>query len=400
MPTRMSRRDTLRLSAGLAAGGIFLSNSEAGAQSQSASDNRAESPSPSSLGAAASLLDIEAAAKAQISPTLYELISGGGGDGNTVRWNREAYGRIRLKPRVLVDVSKIDTRIELFGMKLPFPILLAPTGGHRLFHPQGELATVQGAGAASAAAVISSASTFPIEDIGKAATSPILLQLFIKPDRAFTKELVQRGEAAGCKAICVTVDDPITGVRDWGPRDLATLPRYERLNGAGASSAKFDLPGTRYSSITPDKVTWEGVDWLHSFARLPVLLKGVLNPDDADRAVRAGVAGLIVSNHGGRQLDTVPATVDALPLVADKVQGRIPVLLDGGIRRGTDVLKGLALGASAVLIGRPYVFGLTVAGAEGVTRAVNLLRAEFEDAMALAGRPTIQSIDRSALWQS
>jgi 4-hydroxymandelate oxidase len=262
-----------------------------------------------------------------------------------VRWNREAFGRIRLKPRVLVDVSKIDTRIELLGMELPFPILLAPTGGHRLFHPQGELATVQGAGAAAAVAVISSASTFPIEDIAKAATNPIWLHLFIKPDRAFTKDLVQRAEAVGCKAICVTVDNPITAVRDWERRDLAALPHYERPNGPGSSSAKFEPPGTRYSAPAPDKVTWDGIDWLRSFARVLVLLKGILNPDDADRAVRAGVSGLIVSNHGGRQLDTVPATIDALPLVVERVAARLPVLMDGGIRRGTDVLKAIAWGA-------------------------------------------------------
>jgi 4-hydroxymandelate oxidase len=391
MSRPITRRETLLLSASLAAGGMIPQISDR---------NLASTESRETMRRVTSLHEIESLAQAKAGASLYELISGGGGDENTVKWNREAFGRIRLKPRVLVDVSTIDTRIKLLGMELPFPILLAPTGGHRLFHPQGELATVQGAGAASAVAVISSASTFPIEDIAKAATNPIWLQLFLKPDRTFTKDLVQRAEAVGCKALCVTVDDPITAVRDWGQRDLAALPRYERPNGSGASSAKFELPGDRHSAIAPDKVTWESVEWLRSFARVPVLLKGILNPEDADRAVRAGVSGLIVSNHGGRQLDTVPATIDALPLVVDRVAGRLPVLVDGGIRRGTDVLKALALGASAVLIGRPYIYGLTIGGSDGVTRVVNLLRAEFEDAMALAGRPSIQSIDRSVLWSS
>src|SRR5205807_8530720 len=161
----------------------------------------------------------------------------------------------------------------------------------------------------------------------------------------------------------------------------------DRPNGPGASSAKFVPSEDHYFPIAPDKVTWESIDWLCSFARVPVLLKGVLNPSDADHAVEAGASGLIVSNHGGRQLDTVPATVEALPFVVEKVAGRVPVLVDGGIRRGTDVLKALALGASAVLIGRPYLFGLALDGSQGVTRVVNLIRSELENAMALTGHP-------------
>jgi 4-hydroxymandelate oxidase len=391
MSRRITRRESLLISAGMAAGGLIPLKA----------DNLSPaSETPGTLGTATSLHEIEAIARAQGHQSLFEWLNGGGGDENTVRWNREAFGRIRLRPRVLVDVSQIDTRIELLGREFPFPILLAPTGGHRLFHPQGELATVQGAGAASAVAVMSSASTFPIEEIAKNAKSPIWLQLFVKPDRASTKDLVQRAEASGCQALCVTVDDPITAVRDWVRRDEAALPRFDRPNGPGSSSAKFEPPGTRYSPLVPDKVTWDGIDWLRSFARVPVLLKGILNPDDADQAARAGVAGLIVSNHGGRQLDTVPATIDALPRVVEIVAGRLPVLVDGGIRRGTDVLKALALGASAVLIGRPYLYGLMLGGSDGVTRVVNLLRAEFENAMALAGRPSIKSIDRSVLWES
>ncbi|PYU21214.1 MAG: alpha-hydroxy-acid oxidizing enzyme [Acidobacteria bacterium] len=389
MSSRITRRESLLAGAALAVGGIV----------GSANDSFPAAPqSPSNIADATSLPQVEAVAREKIPPAIYEWINGGAADQNTVRWNHEAYSRIRLQPSVLVDVSKIDTRINLFGKELPFPILLAPTGGHRLFHPEGEMATVRGAGAASAAVVMSSASTFSIEDITKAATGPVWLQFFIKPDRAFTKDLVQRAEAAGCQALCVTVDDPITGVRDWTRRDQAAMPRLDRPNGPGASSAKFEPSADNYSPIAPDKVTWESIDWLRSFARVPVLLKGVLNPTDADRAVQVGASGLIVSNHGGRQLDTVPATVDALPFVVEKVAGRMPVLVDGGIRRGTDVLKALALGASAVLIGRPYLFGLALDGSKGVTRVINLIRSEFENAMALSGRRSIRSIDRSVMW--
>src|SRR5207237_970437 len=177
----------------------------------------------------------------------------------------------------------------------------------------------------------------------------------------------------------------------------AAMPRLDRPNGPGASSAKFEPSADNYSPIAPDKVTWESIDWLRSFARVPVLLKGVLNPTDADRAVQVGASGLIVSNHGGRQLDTVPATVDALPFVVEKVAGRMPVLVDGGIRRGTDVLKALALGASAVLIGRPYLFGLALDGSGGVSRVIELLKNELTEAMRATGVQSVRTVPPSIL---
>jgi 4-hydroxymandelate oxidase len=195
----------------------------------------------------------------------------------------------------------------------------------------------------------------------------------------------------------VTVDDPITGVRDkiWRAQAQSTNPRS--ANRTGMTSAKYVPPQNRYNPALPDKVTWEDLDWLRSFARVPILLKGVLNPEDAERAVQAGASGVIVSNHGARQLDTVSATIDALPLIVERVAGRVPVLVDGGIRRGTDVLKALAIGASAVLIGRPYVYGLATGGSDGVSHVINILRSELEVAMALTGRPTIARIDRTVL---
>lgn len=332
-----------------------------------------------------SLFDFETEAHKRISHGAWERIAGGSADEITLRWNREAYDHIRLKPRILVDVSKLDTRVKLFGQELPFPILLAPTGAQRFIHPEGEVAAARGAAAANSIYVISSSASMKVEDIARSTNGPIWFQLYVQKDRAFTRDLVQRAEDSGCRALCVTVDSPTFGARNREDRARNELPERE-------------LPNLEGKDYLDPSLTWKDINWLRSFARRPVLLKGVLNPDDAAIAVEAGVSGIIVSNHGARNLDTVPATIDALPLVVEKVSGRAPVLVDGGIRRGTDIIKAFALGASAVQIGRPYLWGLGIAGAEGVTRVVEILRKEFELAMALTGRPTIASIDRSVLW--
>jgi len=337
------------------------------------------------LDALLSLFDFEAEAHKQISHGAWERIMGAAADEITMRWNHEAYEHIRLKPRNLVDVSKIDIRVKLFGQEQPFPIILAPVGAQSFIYPEGDLESARGAGAAKATLCISSSASMKLEDIAKAATGPVWFQLYIQRDREFTRELVGRAETAGCRALCVTVDSPTFGVRNREERSRAELPARPLPN----------LKGADYLDPT---VTWKDIDWLRGFAKAPVLLKGVLNPEDAAIAVKAGVDGIIVSNHGARNLDTVPATIDALPLVAEAVAGRIPVLVDGGIRRGTDIIKALARGAAAVQIGRPYLWGLGVAGAAGVARVVEILRREFEMTMMLMGRPTLASIDKTVLW--
>jgi 4-hydroxymandelate oxidase len=333
----------------------------------------------------------------------WEYISGGAADELTLRWNRESYDRIRLRPRILVDVSQIDPRVTLFGRELPFPILLAPTAYHKLAHAEGEIATAKGAGASGATMVVSTSSTTSIEDIAQVATRPLWFQLYVQPDRDFTRELVRRAETSGYHAIVVTVDSPVLGPRYRETRTKFALPPgVERANLKGlktATGGQRPTESTIYSALLDPKLTWKEIEWLRSLTKLPLVMKGVLNPDDAARGVDLGASGIIVSNHGGRNLDTLPATIDALPEVAARVGGRVPVLVDGGIRRGTDVLKAIAFGASAVLIGRPYLYGLAVGGADGVARVVNILRREFEMAMALTGRTSVAQIDRTVIWK-
>ncbi len=357
----------------------------------------------------ACLTDFEPLAKQKVTPMTWEFFNGAVADEISMRWNLEAYRNIRLKPHCLVDVSHLDTRITLFGQEHPFPVILAPTAYHKLAHPEGEVATARGAGAAGATMVVSTMATTSVEDISHAAKAPLWFQLYVQRDRGFTRELVQRAEAAGCRALCLTVDTPVVGARNREIRAGFALPKgltIPNLRGLKVDGVDLSTSGAGhtpsgggiYSGFSDPSLSWKDLDWLISIAKVPVLTKGVLNPDDADRAVKAGVGGIMVSNHGARNLDTVPATVHALPLVAEKVAGRVPVIVDGGVRRGTDVLKAIALGANAVMIGRPYLYALSVAGDAGVAKVLDILQREIQMAMALSGRTTIASIDRSLLW--
>ena len=390
----LTRRRALASAGALAGTSLFRSTNAL------AQDSNPVLPVPSVAGPEpVCLADFEPLARAKMSAQAWEYVTAAAGDELTVRWNKESFQRIRLKPHVLVDVSKLDTRVTLFGQQHDFPILLAPTAAHKLMHPEGELATVRGAAAAGTTMVVSSFANTKLEDVAAAARSPLWFQLYAQTDHGFTRELVQRAEAAGYRALCLTVDTPIAGARNREAKagaKLGVLPNLEGLKGVDAQAGAY-TQGI-YNSRLDAALTWKDVEWLRSFAKIPLLVKGVLNPDDADHAVKAGVAGIMVSNHGGRNLDTLPATIDALPLVVDKVAGRVPVTLDGGIRRGTDVLKALALGANAVLIGRPYLYGLGAAGEEGVTKVITILQREFQMAMALTGRTSIGTIDRSVIW--
>ena len=338
------------------------------------------------------LADFEAAARRKLPAATFDFVAGGAADELTMRWNREAYERIRLRPHVLVDVSAPDTRVALLGLDLPHPILLAPTAYQKLFHRGGEVATARGAGASGAVFVVSSNATTAIEDVARAASMPLWLQMYAQAEGDYNQRLIDRAETAGCHAIVVTVDTPVLGVRNREQRRRFVLPRHltQPMNPTNQHARRIAGGSPRRVSLT-----WRHLEDLRSLCRVPLLVKGILHPDDAERAVGQGVAGIIVSNHGGRNLDTAIATIDALPAIVDRVAGRVPVLVDGGIRRGTDVLKAIALGATAVLIGRPYLYGLAVGGDAGVARTVQLLREELELAMALVGCPRIAELSRS-----
>ncbi len=350
------------------------------------------------------LTDFEALAREQLSREAYDYYAGGAQDEVTLRENRAAYDRVSLAYRVLVDVSRRDLTTSVLGQPVAMPILVAPTAFHRLATPEGELATARAAGAAGTVMILSTLSTTPIEAVVSAASGPVWFQLYVYRDRKATEGLVRRAEAAGCGALVLTVDAPLLGRRERDVRNRFSLPPgltvanllpegYGEVPPAVADSGL----AAYVASFLDPSLTWQDVAWLRSITELPILVKGIVRPDDALRAAEAGAAGVVVSNHGGRQLDTAPATLDVLPEIVDALTAhgyRIEVLMDGGVRRGTDVLKALALGAKAVLVGRPVLWGLAVGGEDGAARVLRLLRDELDLAMALAGAPTVTDITR------
>lgn len=347
-----------------------------------------------------SLTELEAIAENCLPAMAFGYLAGAAADELTLKANCEDWKKIRLSPRVLVDVSEINLRTSVLGQQLQMPVMLAPAAFHRLFHPEAELATVDGANQGGAAFVLSSFSTEPVEAVTARAQQPVWFQLYVQQDRKLTQEMIERAQAAGCKALCVTVDTPVLGARHRETRHKFALPSECKLPNLKLDNVSHrPVRGAIYSELLNPQLSWKDIEWARSVARIPVLLKGILNPDDAALAADAGVAGIIVSNHGARNLDTLPSTAEALPRIAEKVAGRLPILIDGGIRRGTDVLKALALGASAVLIGRPYLYALAACGAEGVARVLEILKVELMMAMALTGRKSIAEIDRSVLWK-
>lgn len=356
-------------------------------------------------GDVVAVADYEPLARARMSAAAWAYVDGGSADELTLHDNVAAFRRVRLAGRVLADLAGGHTRVDLFGHAYEHPILLAPVALQKLAHADGELASVLGASALRAGMVVSTEASVPLEEIARVAQTPLWFQLYIQPDRGFTAALVRRAEAAGCRALVVTVDAPVGGVRNREQRaGFAPPPGIEAVNLHGMRRPPVHVARAGESAVFGGPLpaaapVWKDVSWLASLTRLPILLKGILTAADAERALDHGVAGLVVSNHGGRTLDTLPATLDALPAVARAVHGRVPLLLDGGIRRGSDVLKALALGASAVMIGRPYLHGLAAAGAPGVAHVLHILRSELEVAMALSGCRTLADIDASVIWR-
>jgi 4-hydroxymandelate oxidase len=336
-----------------------------------------------------SVSDYQRHAQARMEPTAWDYIQGGSDDEVTLRANCTAFERIELHAARPADVATCDLRTSVVGTPVRMPILVAPTAYHGLVHPEGECATAKGAGMAGTLMAASTFSNRSLEEIAAAASGPLWFQLYLYRSLHVSEQLVRRAEAAGYRAIVLTADVPRLGRRERDIRNTFDLPPHLRLaNFADTGLIKVQRP----KSIP---VTWQTVDWLRSLSSLPILIKGILTAEDAQLAVESGVAGIIVSNHGGRQLDGALASIEALPEVVEVVDGGCEVYLDGGIHRGTDVLKALALGARAVLVGRPILWGLAVNGAAGVRDVLELLRVELERAMMLTGRSTLSSIDRS-----
>jgi 4-hydroxymandelate oxidase len=316
--------------------------------------------------------------------------------------NLAAFARRQLQTQVLADVRGGHCRSELFGLSLSHPLLLAPVAYQKLVHADGERAAAYAATAMGSSMLVSTLASTPLEEVAAAAQGALWFQLYWQHDRAVVAELVQRAEAAGYRALVLTVDAPLAGVRNAEARAGFQLPpRVQAANLAGMAPYQPALAAGQsmvFDGLMAVAPSWADIDWLRQQTRLPLLLKGVLAPRDARRAMQQGVDGLIVSNHGGRVLDSVPASLDALPRIAEAVDGALPLLLDGGIRRGSDILKALALGASAVLIGRPYIHALATAGALGVAHLLRTLQEELEVAMALTGCRTLADISPEVLW--
>jgi len=345
------------------------------------------------------LFDYEAQAHERLPQMVYDYYASGAHDERTLHDNRAAYDRIRLRYRVLRDISTRDLTTTVLGEQVSMPVLVAPTAFHKLAHADGEEGTARATGAAGSIMILSTLANTSIEAVTAAATGPVWFQLYVYKDREATRSLVKRAEEAGCSALVLTVDAQVWGRRERDVRNRFQLPlglSVQNLMGAGMEQfpqGEADSGLAAYvTSLFDTSLNWLDLSWLCAQTRLPVLVKGIVHPDDARMAVEHGVAGVIVSNHGGRQLDTAPATIDALPGVVAALDGRVEVILDGGIRRGTDVLKALALGARAVAVGRPVLWGLAVGGAGGVKRVLDLLRDELDLAMALSGCASVEAI--------
>jgi 4-hydroxymandelate oxidase len=343
----------------------------------------------------------EAQAAARLDRVAHDYYRSGAWGEHTVHENVAAWRRLWLRPRCMVDVSRRSTATQLLGHALPAPLLVAPTALHRMAHPEGEVATARGAGACGVPMVLSSLSTRTIEDVAKAASSPLWMQIYIAQDRGFTRALAQRAQAAGCSALMVTVDTPVWGVRERDVHNGFRVPdgmRMENLERPGMPTGHTGRGIGESLGWTIDaSLTWKDLEMLREAVQLPVLVKGVLRGDDAVKAIEHGAAGVVVSNHGGRQLDGAIATATALPEVVQAVAGRVPVIVDGGVRRGTDILRALALGAAAVQVGRPVLWGLATAGADGVQHVLRLLMQEFSLAMALAGCADVAKVRRDLI---
>ncbi|KAL9287281.1 putative (S)-2-hydroxy-acid oxidase [Arabidopsis thaliana] len=344
------------------------------------------------------VMEYEKIAKEKLPKMVYDYYASGAEDQWSLQENRNAFSRILFRPRILIDVSKIDVTTTVLGFNISMPIMIAPTAMQKMAHPDGELATARATSAAGTIMTLSSWATCSVEEV--ASTGPGI-RFFPTLCINVVIQLVKRAEEAGFKAIALTVDTPRLGRRESDIKNRFALPRGLTLkNFEGLDLGKIDKTNdsglaSYVAGQVDQSLSWKDIKWLQSITSLPILVKGVITAEDARIAVEYGAAGIIVSNHGARQLDYVPATIVALEEVVKAVEGRIPVFLDGGVRRGTDVFKALALGASGVFVGRPSLFSLAADGEAGVRKMLQMLRDEFELTMALSGCRSLREISRN-----
>jgi len=335
----------------------------------------------------------------QVLPKMYfDFYNGGAEDQYTLKENMEAFHRITFRPRILVDVSRISMSTTILGHRISAPIMIAPTSFHKLAHPEGEIATARAAASCNTIMALSFSSTCTVEEVASSCNAVRFFQIYVYKRRDVTSMLVQRAERNGFKAMILTVDTPRIGRREADIKNRMISPHLKNFEGLLSTEVASDK-GSNLEAFAAEvldrSICWKDIEWLRSITSLPILIKGVLTHEDAIKAMEVGVAGIVVSNHGARQLDYSPATITVLEEVVRAVGGKIPVLIDGGVRRGTDIFKALALGAQAVMIGRPILYGLAAKGECGVRRVIEMLKDELELTMALSGCPTLKDITRS-----
>lgn len=350
------------------------------------------------------IFDLERLAKERLPVLAYDYYRSGAWDETTLKANRESFEKLKIHYKILVDVEKRDLSTTIFGQHIDFPILVAPTAFHKLAHPDGELATGRAALKSKTIMTLSSLSTTTIEEVAEATNKTFWFQLYINKQREYTRDLVARAESAGAKALVVTVDTPLWGRRERDVRNGFHLPpglsainlvKYQQ-DGIAKGQSGAGL-GQSFSWMLDATLQWKDLEWLATITKLPIIIKGVCRVDDAIKATEHGIKGILVSNHGGRQMDSAPATIDVLPAIVDAVGNHATVLMDGGIRRGTDAMKALAQGAKAVLVGRPVLWGLAAGGQQGVEKALSMLKEELDLGMALSGCRNLKELNRSLL---
>ncbi len=338
---------------------------------------------------ATNVFQFEDVIRKKLSKGAFDFIHDGADDGKTIQANRDAFDRLQIRVRRLIDVSKIDTSIELFGEKWGSPILLSPVGFQGIAHPEGEIAAARAAGTMKFLQMVSTVTTFPVGEIAKANPQNVWFQFYPTQDRGVSKELLNRANAAGCPVVVLTVDTPVLGNRE------SQIEFFKRvLKTSEGAMGNFPDLKMEYGLADPT-LTWGFIEWIRSNTKSKLVIKGIVTHEDAKLCLDKGADAIMISNHGGRQEESNRGTIESLPEIMEVVQNRIPVLIDGGFRRGTDIFKALALGARAVGIGRPYVWGLAAFGQPGVERVLELLQAELIRIMQLSGTTSIQRINSS-----